>query len=616
MPPHFKTVADLGSVTQNPARPLLWKARVRLNQREICGPTRATSAEAQSDLDRARQCTSREEMQEMLQLLAGKTKKEAMDKAGQSSGVTQPVAAQDKRNSDDAWPRSGVPQRATSKRRRDSGDPQPAAERLAKEAKSNTDASDPISELAAKWRAQDTGASQSSSFVVGVAMVQPWLQNLTKVAQAKFEYVEDLFQILMVLLPIQIYLSLTGKTGATNLPQDLLEKLVEAQILTDMPDGGMTATELLKSQLSEAAYARLLGGIDDFLDAAKLNRTPMTLNQTDAFLHVAVFDEPNQNFKVALLASIMARKFLNEAAHLLLALEGYQFYTNNHNADISGFVKYLSANEFAPSYAHVIESMLSNFQATALHKAVSTACEIMGVQPRTGYDCGPIKNNKSRIEGFVELISDVVPWINARRSPEEAMAILPDKTSKSDGFHLYQIEQTLSSWRGLPNRCFGLRNVAGPGMLPITLEMIGINDVDGKKFEVATAEPQPCKKHKTCKKGTWKEYRLAVCVCVHLVQILQANVLLKTICEYLQFEINNIDYDLVEYMLCELRRWLERRKRRVTKTGLVETHRPLYTKMRAYLEALRQIQRENLLGISSKERMAVRLQHLLDNENC
>ena len=78
MPPPVKTVADLGSVTQNPARPLHWKARVRLNQREICGPTRATSAEAQADLDRARQCTSREEMQQMLQLLAGKTKKEVL----------------------------------------------------------------------------------------------------------------------------------------------------------------------------------------------------------------------------------------------------------------------------------------------------------------------------------------------------------------------------------------------------------------------------------------------------------------------------------------------------------------------------------------------------------
>ena len=245
-------------------------------------------------------------------------------------------------------------------------------------------------------------------------------------AQAKFGYVEDLFHILMVLLPIQVYLSLTGKAGAAKMPQGLLEKLVEAQILTNMPDDGMTATELLQNQLSEAVYAKLIRGCDDFLDTAKLNRTPMSLNPTDSFLHVAVFGGINQNFKVPLLASIMARRFLNEAAHLLLTLEAYQFYTNDHNADISGFVEYLSANEFAPSYAHVIESLLSNFQPAALRKAVSSACQIMGVQPRTGYVCGPLMNNNSRIEGFVEFIAEALPWVNARRSHEEAVSMLPN----------------------------------------------------------------------------------------------------------------------------------------------------------------------------------------------
>ena len=82
----------------------------------------------------------------------------------------------------------------------------------------------------------------------------------------------------------------------------------------------------------------------------------------------------------------------------------------------------------------------------------------------------------------------------------------------------------------------------------------------------------------------------------------------------LQFEINNIDYDLLEYMLCELRRWQERRERRVTKTGLVRMHSALYTKMRVYFDALRQIQRDNLLGLTTKKGVAVQFQRLLDYE--
>ena len=63
MPPPAKAVADLGSVAQNGVG---WRARVQLKRRNVDGPTRATHAEAQADLDRARQCASRSELKHVL----------------------------------------------------------------------------------------------------------------------------------------------------------------------------------------------------------------------------------------------------------------------------------------------------------------------------------------------------------------------------------------------------------------------------------------------------------------------------------------------------------------------------------------------------------------------
>ena len=57
-PPH-KSVAELGTVAKNRNG---WRARVKLDGQYSSAPQRATCAEAQTDLDAGRQCTSREEM--------------------------------------------------------------------------------------------------------------------------------------------------------------------------------------------------------------------------------------------------------------------------------------------------------------------------------------------------------------------------------------------------------------------------------------------------------------------------------------------------------------------------------------------------------------------------
>ena len=221
-----------------------------------------------------------------------------------------------------------------------------------------------------------------------------WLRNLYSMATRKFAFQEDLFCIVMVLLPVLLYLSLTGQSAASPLPADFISMLVKAGVLTCMPDVDMTALDLVRNQLSEETFASLANGCDNFLDCGKFNPIPMALNPTDAFLQLAICGSNNKDFKVTLLACIMARRFLNESSHLLLVLEGYQFYTHNPRADSSGFIRFVGDAEFSHSYAHVVESMLQTFNSRALACAVKDTIQIMGVQPRTGYLCGPLQKRQ------------------------------------------------------------------------------------------------------------------------------------------------------------------------------------------------------------------------------
>jgi hypothetical protein len=59
MPPRRKSIADLGAIS---AHGNGWRARLQLDGKKLDGPQRSTRAEAQEDLDRARQCNSRSEM--------------------------------------------------------------------------------------------------------------------------------------------------------------------------------------------------------------------------------------------------------------------------------------------------------------------------------------------------------------------------------------------------------------------------------------------------------------------------------------------------------------------------------------------------------------------------
>ena len=75
MAPKQKAISKLGAVVKHGNG---WRVRVEISGRKMTGPLRETESEAQADLDRARQCTSRNEMAQCLEELV-KTKKEVKE---------------------------------------------------------------------------------------------------------------------------------------------------------------------------------------------------------------------------------------------------------------------------------------------------------------------------------------------------------------------------------------------------------------------------------------------------------------------------------------------------------------------------------------------------------
>jgi hypothetical protein len=98
VPPPVSTSANLGSVAQHGNH---WRAKVNWGRRAFQGPNRATHAEAQADLDRARQCPSLDDaaiMEHMLQSIY-RARIEAMLASGSTKIRSHPV-----RTSSDSHP--------------------------------------------------------------------------------------------------------------------------------------------------------------------------------------------------------------------------------------------------------------------------------------------------------------------------------------------------------------------------------------------------------------------------------------------------------------------------------------------------------------------------------
>ena len=143
---------------------------------------------------------------------------------------------------------------------------------------------------------------------------------------------------------------------------------------------------------------------------------------------------------------------------------------------------------------------------------------------------------RTRFVVFADFIGDTISWINDQTSLRKAVALLPEIATKTDGFHLYQVELVITRWARIEAayRSFGLRQVAGPGMLPLMLSLVDRNEeLDWSDYECQvfnalqdgeqrdhTRANKRLKIGGTTKKGTWANFRLAVCLCSYLTQIL------------------------------------------------------------------------------------------------
>ena len=428
----------------------------------------------------------------------------------------------------------------------------------------------------------------------------------------RFPFQSELLVIVMVIVPILLFLSLTGQPASAALPAGFLSLLVRKRIVPETHEI-VDATDLLRALLPAAAFSLLCGDVPDFLDRAKWNRLPTLLNPTDAFLRMAVFGGATKDFRWVLLGSIMARRFLNESYHLLLVLDAYGWYSVYPHKTIDAYVTHLENDDFRHYYGDILGIMLDDLDSAILQRAVSDACAIMGVQPRTGYLCPSLTKGLDRIEGFVTYIEkEVIPWIKSLTSAREGMALLPRVCGKADGFHLYQVELTFQPWSRHTKGSYHLRDVAGPGMLPLACSMAGHGEYDFKGMEAESdheGEGKPIKKRSSSftsslKKGTWKEYRLSVCICHFLVELFLKNDLLLAVCEYMNYDKGNVDYDFVEHVLCEIRRWLAKRRLRKQKTGKDGSRDVLYAKMRAYMSCMCALVRQDCTGGNTAGRKA------------
>ena len=117
------------------------------------------------------------------------------------------------------------------------------------------------------------------------------------------------------------------------------------------------------------------------------------------------------------------------------------------------YIRHLEKDNFKHYYGDVLGLMLDNLNSAILERAVSDACTVMRVQPRTGYLCPSLTKGLGRIKGFATYIEkEVIPWIKSLKSAREGIALLPSICGRQDDFHLYQVELTFQSWPSSTSR--------------------------------------------------------------------------------------------------------------------------------------------------------------------
>lgn len=388
---------------------------------------------------------------------------------------------------------------------------------------------------------------------------------------------QELFAMVFVMLPLRIFMSLMKVKMDSELPRDFLRRLEKEKVL----DGPLNKSFTMQNLFEELLPTNVHHLIDDCkLDKMKFNHLPTKLNPTDSFLHLCDPGGMTKNFQTVLFGAIICRRLFNEGCHMLLLLDAYEYYgAYPRRRCLSAYAKHVSTDGFLPSYRTTLQSMLDGYDEERFLWAANMTVEIMGIQPRTGYICPPVLSGKDRLQDMAKYLPGVIARLQKQPSLQSALTFLPEVAHlQSDGFHLYQIELVMRSW-SYHRADLNLRSVAGPGMLPLCLSMMGRGDVYfSDEFEAAEVEPEdeggtgsqqwqtPKRQKTSLRAGTWKDRRSAVSFCTYLLGLLLAhNVLLVCVCEHLKLDSNIVDYDELEYFICELRRFVVKPRQRQSK---------------------------------------------------
>ena len=251
-------------------------------------------------------------------------------------------------------------------------------------------------------------------------------------------------------------------------------------------------------------------------------------------------------------------------------------------------------------------------------------CGLFARQPVTGYMTPPYTlsgrpTHTPRMVCAAHGIAAVTKLCREARSLAEAICCMNQCVTLSNGFIMYQIDmlarfvgrrhRLMKSHRFLPRA-----HVAGPGMIPLCLELafgFSFRGVEVDETEVAAQRdegdlqpaatsagskakahggPEKRRKTKSMMKCTPAHYRMSAGACYFIACQLASSDLWTAIREYYGWKIlEGVDdvYDLLEYFLCELRRFLYHAKDRRS-AGRTELAEAWLRNASAWIDSARQ----------------------------
>ena len=414
MAPTLKAVANLGSVCENGCG---WRARVKMQGRYTDGPQRATHAEAQADLDKARECSSRTNMKVFLASFA---KRERL-----ASTVAEGTNA--------------IPSGITRLAKNDDVD------------KSMTGYLRKLHQSASQaWPGLklDRFCLLALYFPVKNCMSMLRARSADKMPESLLQTLEDL----------GLHSALDQKDVSwgqwfwQNLPKS-------SQRLYNLDDS-------LGCQL---------------LDFLKFNKQPTMLNPTDLLILSVVMHHESTWQDVLTMSISARRCLneafhLLVFFTLVFLLDQQKLGVQDTSSD---GVRRIITNGFVGKgqIVKVLRGPLLK-RKDLVEKALALTIQIAGRNPRTGYRCLPIENGEKGTkvtDAYVHyLFGNFNDWLTECRSLRHAVANLPFRTE--GGFQQYQVELDLQLFF-----IFRLRqpmkvsrgHTAGPGMVPYALSMSG-----------------------------------------------------------------------------------------------------------------------------------------------